>query len=231
MMSRRLTPEEIGAAEKTGMKLVENQVGVGSVVLVVNPGNPVNDLTIEQAGMILTGKYTNWIQVQGKYQPIVVFAIDATDSDTRDFLKNRLLSGNEITPSATTRPIYQAILRSVARTENAIGFARASDVFQLRRTGQKDSVKVLGLRLEEGSQVYYPVTKIEGGHSATYYPVEQTYFLYYDSNAKGKLAADFALFCEQQIVANVGDYLDEGVASAGASDTLKPVTIVEPQDK
>jgi phosphate transport system substrate-binding protein len=231
MMSRRLTPDEMQSAEKAGMKPVENQVGVGSIVLVVNPANPVTDLTVEQAGKILAGAFTNWKEVGGRDQPITVLAIDNTDSDTRDFLKNRLLSGQEFTPSAATRPIYQAILRIVSKTENAIGFARATDVFQMRRMGKKDSVKILGLRVGEGTQVLFPVTKVEGGHAATDYPLEQNYFLYYDSNGKGKLAADFAVFCEQQIVTNPGEFLDEGVeSSAGASETLEPVTEAEPEE-
>lgn len=229
MMSRRLTDKETKSAENAGMQLIENQAGAGSVVLVVNPSNPVSDLTIEQARKILLGNYTNWKQVGGKDAPLIVIAMDSTDSDTRGFLSEKLLGGKELLATAETRPTYEAVLRKISKEKNAFGFARASDIYRLRRAGGRHSVKVLGLRMREGTQVFLPVTKIAGGHTRTYYPLEQSYFLYYDSKRKGSMTGDFANFCEKQIITNPGDYLDEGLESpSGKPASQKPVDIIEP---
>lgn len=208
MMSRPLSEDETGQAQKSGLKVQENQVGVGAVALVVNPANPVKDLTIEQASNIFQGLIKNWRDVGGEDAAVQVIAIDATDSDTREFVKEKLLGGKAIVSTAITRPVYKAVLKQVAQIKNAIGFARASDIYYLQRSGRKGSVKVLGLRIREGTQVFYPITTVAAGHSRTYYPLERPYFLYHNAAATGELARAFGKFCEERIITNPGDYLD-----------------------
>ena len=209
MMARRMSEEERKEAEKKGMKLAENQVGVGAIVIVVNPSVSVKQLTLKQARDIFTGEVTNWSQVGGEDAPIQVVAIGKTDAPTMDFLRDRLFGGKEIAATAIVRPTFSTLVKKVALTANAVGFARASDIYALRRVGEEGSINIVPLSIREGTQIFYPVTSIEGGHASTYYPLERPYFLYYNRRQKGRLAKNFADFCEKQIITNPGDYLDK----------------------
>lgn len=209
MMARRMSEEEKKEAEKKGMKLAENQVGVGAIVIVVNPSVSVKQLTLKQARDIFTGEVTNWSQVGGDDAPIQVVGIGKTDAPTMDFIKDRLFGGKEIAPTAIFRPTFPTLVKKVALTANAVGFGRASDIYALRRVGEEGSVNIIPLSIREGMQIFYPVTSIEGGHASTYYPLERPYFLYYNLRQKGRLAKNFSDFCEKQIVTNPGDYLDK----------------------
>ncbi len=76
MSSRSLKTEEEGPSIK------EVVIARDGIAVVVNPKNPVTNLTKEQVSEIYKGDITNWKQVGGSDQPIVVATRD-TASGTR----------------------------------------------------------------------------------------------------------------------------------------------------
>jgi len=76
MSSRSLKTEEEGPSIK------EVVIARDGIAVVVNPKNPVTNLTKEQVSEIYKGDITNWKQVGGNDQPIVVATRD-TASGTR----------------------------------------------------------------------------------------------------------------------------------------------------
>lgn len=86
MSARRITPDEARAlrdAGATGMTNPENEriVAVDSIVVVVNPDNDVESLTMEQVAQIYAGKIDNWSQVGGSDLPIMIVG-RAADTDS-----------------------------------------------------------------------------------------------------------------------------------------------------
>ena len=73
MSSRDIKDKERAAAEKKGVKPVRIAVAVDAIVPVVNPENPVKDLTLEQLSSISAGKVRNWKEVGGNDVEIVPF--------------------------------------------------------------------------------------------------------------------------------------------------------------
>ncbi|KIT16363.1 phosphate ABC transporter substrate-binding/OmpA family protein [Jannaschia aquimarina] len=77
MASRRIKPEEARALRDAGAGNMispdqEHIVAVDSIVVITNPGNPVQRLTMTQLAAIYTGQVTNWSQVGGPDLPIQV---------------------------------------------------------------------------------------------------------------------------------------------------------------
>lgn len=64
------------------------------IVFVVHPSNPVSKLSWEQIRDIHTGKITNWKDVGGKDQAIVVYS-DSTTGGTRAMVKKIVMGGAE----------------------------------------------------------------------------------------------------------------------------------------
>ena len=76
LSSRALKDDEKAA-------LTETVVALDGIAMIVNPENPVSDLTVEQIADIYTGKITNWSEVGGNDAEIVLIGREA-GSGTRD---------------------------------------------------------------------------------------------------------------------------------------------------
>jgi len=127
LSSRALKDEEIAKGLK-GTVLAYDGIAV-----VVNPENPVEDLTLEQIGKIYTGEITNWKDVGGNDAAIVLIGREA-GSGTRDGFesitgtKDACQYRQELTSTGD-------VIASVAGNPDAIGYASLSAV--------KETVKAL----------------------------------------------------------------------------------------
>lgn len=101
--------------------LVPTTIARDAVVIVVHPGNPVNQLTTEQVKNIYTGAVTNWNQVGGKNAPIIVNSRTAP-SGTFDFFIEKFLGESNVVSTAKQHASNGLVRQAVAANENAIGF-------------------------------------------------------------------------------------------------------------
>ena len=113
--------------------LTETTVALDGIAMIVNPENPVSDLTVEQIADIHTGKITNWSEVGGNDAEIVLIGREA-GSGTR--------SGFEEIAGVVDQCQYRQelsatgdVIAAVSQNPNAIGYASLASV--------KDTVKAL----------------------------------------------------------------------------------------
>jgi phosphate transport system substrate-binding protein len=115
--SRDLTDAE----SATG--LVSTKIAKDAVVMIVNPANPVKNLTAAQITGIYNGTYTNWNQVGGRNATIVVNNREAGSGTLDCFTKT--ITGTITTPSsvlvANGSPAMLAAISGTANA-NAIGY-------------------------------------------------------------------------------------------------------------
>ncbi len=127
--SRSLKDEEKAA------DVVENVVAIDGIAVCVDPANEVADLTKEQLTNIYNGTITNWKDVGGADEPIIVIGREA-GSGTRGAFEELvdLVDGckyaNELDSTG-------AVIAKVASTPGAIGYASLDAL--------DDSVKALSL--------------------------------------------------------------------------------------
>ena len=106
--------------------LTETVVALDGIAMIVNPENPVSDLTVEQIADIYTGKITNWSEVGGNDAEIVLIGREA-GSGTRDGFesitgtKDACKLDQELTSTG-------GVIEAVAGNPNAIGYASLSAV-------------------------------------------------------------------------------------------------------
>src|SRR3990167_4848896 len=73
--SREMKPEEKEAGLKAaGKEVKEFVVGLDALAVIVNPVNPVSELSIDELSDIFTGKITNWSEVGGLDEPMLVLS-------------------------------------------------------------------------------------------------------------------------------------------------------------
>ena len=127
--SRSLTDEEKAAG------VVENIVAIDGIAVCVDPANEVADLTKEQLTNIYNGTITNWKEVGGADEPVIVIGREAGSGTRGAFeelvdLKDACKYANELDSTG-------AVIAKVASTPGAIGYASLDAL--------DDSVKALSL--------------------------------------------------------------------------------------
>lgn len=112
-------------------------VCLDGIAIVVNPDNPVQNLTLAQLADIYTGTVTNWSEVGGKDAPIVAVGREA-GSGTRNGFETAV-GVEDICRYHQELTATGAITAAVAANENAIGYASLAavgkDVSALRIDG------------------------------------------------------------------------------------------------
>jgi phosphate transport system substrate-binding protein len=116
-------------ASATQSDLVDHQVAVVIFGVIVNSDTGVTNLTTAQLQGIYAGTYTNWSQVGGKSEPIVVVS-RPTSSGTRATFAQYVLGHQEKVsgPSHLTSDATGTVVTEVGQTSGAIGYAATGQV-------------------------------------------------------------------------------------------------------
>ena len=118
LASRDLKEDETGVHQIT--------VAKDGIAIIVNPENPVSDLTIEQIAALATGATANWADVGGNDAEVVFMGREA-GSGTRDGFES--ITGTE--DACKYQNEYTStgeVVAGVAANPNAIGYASLSAV-------------------------------------------------------------------------------------------------------
>lgn len=183
--SRSLKEEEKAAG------VVENIVAIDGIAVCVDPANEVADLTKEQLTNIYNGTVTNWKEVGGADEPIIVIGREAGSGTRGAFeelvdLKDACKYANELDSTG-------AVIAKVASTPGAIGYASLDAL--------DDSVKALSLEGVEAT-----AENIKAGNYFLSRPfVMATKGEIYEQNDLVQAWFDFVLGDEgQQVASEVG---------------------------
>ncbi len=126
MSTRRITRDEARALAKDGSGLMtdisqEHIIAVDSIAVIVNPENPVNSLSIQQLASIYKGEITNWKQLGGNNERIVVYSRQGS-SNTRSVFEKRILGSTSVTTVARVVGTNRNMAARVNVNPGAIGF-------------------------------------------------------------------------------------------------------------
>jgi phosphate transport system substrate-binding protein len=202
--SRTIKQSEIDEARKNGIEPYEIQVATDALSVVVNPANPVSELTIPQLSAIYAGKITNWKEVGGNDKPIVVLSRD-TNSGTHVFFKEHVVQMKglasedktlEYGPNVLFLPSTEEGVSEVAGNPRAIFYPGLGYV--------TDAVKPLAIKKTADDTGVLP--SIETALDGTY-PVSRP-LLFYTSGAPDGVIKEFIDYClsaeGQALVTEVG---------------------------
>ncbi len=121
MSSRDIKDSEVKEGQSKGVNPVRTSVAVDALVPVVNPENPVKNLTAAQLKDIYAGRITNWKDLGGNDEKIVVISRD-TSSGTFETWMELIMDKEKVAPSALLQASNGAVAQAVAKNKRAIGY-------------------------------------------------------------------------------------------------------------
>ena len=195
MASREIKLDEKTKLEINSVKVEEVLIAKDALAVIVNPTNKISKLTKEQLKDIFTGKITNWKQVGGDNEKIVVYARE-TSSGTYEFFKEHVMDKINYDKSVLNLPATGAIVQSVSQTKGAIGYIGLAYL--------NSDVKDVAVSYDDGKT--YVNASTENAINGTY-PITRPLFFYFDESLDKKVRSfvDYILSKEgQSIVSEVG---------------------------
>jgi phosphate transport system substrate-binding protein len=199
--SRQIKPEELAEAEAKGIHPLEHIIARDAIAVIVNPGNPVSQLTLQQISDIYSGRISNWNQVGGQDRPIVRLSRETNSGTHVYFLETVLRLGNKenktlFSTDTLLLPSSEGIINEVRQNPNAIGYDGLGYV-------PKD-LKTIAIARQAGEAYILPAVATVNDNS---YPIARDLYMYTAGTPQGAVAAylDWILSAEAQaIVAKLG---------------------------
>ena len=136
--------------------LIDTHVAIDAIAVIVNPANPVGQLTSRQARDIFTGRVTNWREVGGPDLPILLVNRDAA-SGTRDAFGKIVLKGATFDPTAAVLPGTGQVRAVVAEARGSVGYISFGFVNDQVRAVRIDGVTPTVKTIRSGA---YPVRRL-----------------------------------------------------------------------
>ncbi|MBI5351665.1 MAG: PstS family phosphate ABC transporter substrate-binding protein [Chloroflexi bacterium] len=199
--SRKIKDEEIVEAQKNGVEPVEHIIARDAIAVIVNPNNPVSELTLQQISDIYSGKFTNWKEVGGEDRPIVRLSRETNSGTHVYFLETVLRLGSKedktlFSMNTLLLPSSEGIISEVRDNPNAIGYDGLGYV-------PKD-LKMIAIAQKDGELYVLPSIETVNDKS---YAIARDLYMYTNGEPTGivKEYLDWILSDEaQQIVADLG---------------------------
>lgn len=119
--SRDMKENELQSAVEKGLKIKEYTIALDMIVPVVHPSNPVKNITLNQLKGVYDGSISNWKQLGGKDEAIVIISRD-TSSGTYEVWSELVMKKSDVRKDALLQASNGAIVSAVAGNPKAIGY-------------------------------------------------------------------------------------------------------------
>ncbi len=199
--SRAIKQDEVAKATANGITPTEFVVARDAIAVIVNPENPVSQLSLPQLSRIYQGQITNWREVGGEDRPIVLLSRETNSGTHVYFLENVLRLGKAdptilFSPDTLLMPSSEGISAEVRQNPNAIGYDGLGYV--------TPDMKTVAVAVKDGGP--YVMPGISTVNNKTY-PIARDLYMYTPGAPAGAVKdyLDWITGAEaQKIVADLG---------------------------
>ncbi|NHZ72170.1 MAG: phosphate ABC transporter substrate-binding protein PstS family protein [Aquificales bacterium] len=200
--SRSMKEKEYADAQANGIEAVEHVVAIDALAVIVNLDNPVSKLTIEQLADMYTGRITNWKEVGGNDEQIVLLSRETNSGTHVYFLEEVVRKGEKenpdiFAPQTLLMPSSVGITSELRRNPKAIGYDGLGYV-------DPEHEKIIVVAVDAESPYVMPSVETA---SAGEYPLARNLYMYTAGEPTGVIAEylDWIFSADgQKIVANLG---------------------------
>jgi phosphate transport system substrate-binding protein len=179
--SRKIKPEEVAAGKAAGVNPVELKIAYDGIAVIVNPKNPLKEISVEKLSDMFSGTTKKWSDVGGSGGDIQLINRESS-SGTYDCFNELVLTekgktkDRKFDPSALAQASNEAVLTTVAQTANAIGYVGLGYV--------NSTVKVLAVIPLGGGKAITPAVATVRDKS---YPISRELYVYTNGDPVGAL--------------------------------------------
>ena len=161
------------------------------IAVIVNPANPVDNLSLSEIQDVFSGQFNNWKQIGGSDQPIVVVGRDSA-SGTREFFTSAIMKDRKYVSTQLEKNSNGAVKQTIAQTPGAIGYVSIGFVdATVKPVGIEVNKTVVQPTVADVKSKAYPVSRdlylLTRGQPS---PVEKTFIDYVLSAEGQKLVQD-----------------------------------------
>jgi phosphate transport system substrate-binding protein len=179
--SRQIKPEEREEAEANGIQPIQFVIARDAIAIIVNPNNPIDELSIDQLSDIYSGKINNWSELGGEDRPIVRLSRESNSGTHVYFLEHVLRRGDKqdsslFSPDTLLLPSSEGITVEVRENPNAIGYDGLGYV--------TDDVKVVAVAVDPSGPFVLP--SIQSVNEAAY-PISRDLYMYTAGEPSGSI--------------------------------------------
>ena len=207
--ARDLTPQEKEFLRKNKRMVRSKMIAVDALALIVNPENTIEMISRKEIGDILTGKLTNWNEVEPNKMGEIKIVFDDEKSSTVQYMRDSLMNGQPFGKNIYAQNSIEGVFEAVKKNKNAIGVIGVSWITSdMRNTDMSTEQMVAELNDDKGVNVAefdssVKVLKVMGNTREAYKPYQQ---YIYDGR--------YPLFRQMyMIIASVGGTLEHGFFS------------------
>jgi len=204
--SRAVTDEERSTATGKGIDVREYILARDGLSVIVHPDNSIQTLTMEQVGRLYRGEVTNWRDVGGPDEPVVLYGRQST-SGTYVFFRDTVVRG-DYAPTMRNMEGNQAIVDAVITDRAGVGYVGVGYVKAATGAPRSD-IKILSIAADATTPAVSPLDR--EAVLAGQYPIFRRIYQYLAGvPAQGSLLESFLRFESsadgQRILETVGFY-------------------------
>lgn len=194
--SRKIKAEELEAAQEKGSEPVEFVIARDAIAVIVNPENPISQLTLQQISDIYSGKIRNWNELGGDNRPIVRLSRETNSGTHVYFLEQVLRQGKAddktlFSTDTLLLPSSEGIITEVRQNPNAIGYDGLGYVTA--------DLKVIAVARDNQGEFILPSAETVNNGA---YPIARDLFMYTVGQPSGAIKAylEWILSPEAQLI-------------------------------
>lgn len=193
----------------------EHIVGIDGLAIIINPNNPIDQLSIKQLGQIFSGEINNWSQLGGRVADIKLYSRDDR-SGTWDSFK-RMVLGKEysLSPNAKRFESNDELSDEVSNDIHGIGFVGLPSVRRAKLISISDGL----------SKALTPNTL---NIATEDYALSRRLYFYTDDQPSNENVIDFITFVEG--VLGQGTVADNGFVAQFVESIIPESYADLPQD-
>lgn len=199
--SRQIKPEEQDQIVQNGHQAIEHVVASDAIAVIVNPNNPIQNLTLEEISRIYKGEINNWAELGGENRPIVRLSRETNSGTHVYFLEEVIRLGSSEDKSIFSAdtlllPSSEGIITEVRDNPNAIGYDGLGYV--------TPDVKVISVAKDRSHSYVQPTIETVKDDS---YPISRDLYMYTTDSPSQVVQAylEWIFSAEaQQIVSELG---------------------------
>lgn len=210
VVSHELTREQIDFLKDKKHFAKTKKIAVDAVAVIVNPENPVENLSVKDLGEILSGKITEWNDIYPSRLGKIQVIFDHSGSSVVKYMSDSVLLGEPFADNVYAAGNMKSVFESVKERKNAIGLVGVSWISSDLKTADltaeervktleaddttattfTNEVKVLGINRNNSPIAYKPYQAyIFDGN----YPLYRSIYMI-NTGAAGSLANGFFAF-------------------------------------
>jgi phosphate transport system substrate-binding protein len=198
IIGRQLTEKEMAYFQSRGFTPPTTPIAYDALGFILNRGNPDTVLTVQQIRDILTGKTTNWKEINpnstlGK----VNLVFDHPSSGTLRYVRDSIIAGQELSTQAAALNNNEAVIDYVHKNKAAIGVIAANWISDTDDGGVQKflrDIKLVDVALETGKVGYGP---LQAYLATGDYPFKRTVYIINAQGRRSGLGTGFASYLAQ----------------------------------